>query len=125
MRRLKLVGILTLFFVVMLSLIAVAGTNPLGVADKYRVTFAEPFRVADTLLPKGEYEIRHVMEGEDHIMVFHQLRTKKPVEVRAKCTLVPLEAKATNDQKIFTVDAANEHVLQELIFAGDKAKHVF
>jgi hypothetical protein len=123
MRKSTIVAIFTFFFVV--SLFAVAGQNSTGVADTYRVNFSEKTRVADTVLPKGDYEILHVMEGQNHIMVFHQLGTKKPAEVRAKCTLVPLEAKADADQKIYTVDAANERVLQELIFKGDKVKHVF
>jgi hypothetical protein len=29
------------------------------------------------------------------------------------------------DQTIYLLNAANERVLQELIFRGDKAKHVF
>jgi hypothetical protein len=65
------------------------------------------------------------MEGQNHIMVFHQLRTKKPVEVRAKCTLVPLAQKADADQKIYVLNAANERVLSEPVFKGDKAKHAF
>jgi len=118
------VGILILICVFMLGVVAVA-ENQLGIADTYRVNFSEKVRVADTLLPKGDYEIRHVMQGNDHIMVFRQLGTKKPVEVRAKCTLVPLSAKANDDQKIYVMNAANERVLQELIFKGDRAKHVF
>jgi hypothetical protein len=123
MRRTNLVWILT--FVFMVSFLAVAGEKPSGIADTYRVSFTEKIRVADTVLPKGDYEVRHVMEGQNHIMVFHQLGTRKPAEVRAKCTLVPLESKANTDQKIYIVNAASEHVLQELIFKGDKAKHVF
>lgn len=123
MRKSTIVAVLVFFILV--SLFAIAGQNSMGVADTYRVSFTEKTRVADTVLPKGDYEIRHVMEGQDHIMVFHQLGTKKPAEVRAKCTLVPLVAKADADQKIFTLNAANERVLQELIFKGDKAKHVF
>jgi hypothetical protein len=109
----------------MLGVYATAGTNQLGVADTYRVSFSEPVRVADTLLPSGDYEIRHVMQGQDHIMVFRQLRTSKPVEVRAKCTLVPLADKAADSQKIYELNASNERVLHELIFKGDRAKHVF
>jgi hypothetical protein len=118
------VGILILMCVFMLGAVAVA-ENQLGIAATYRVSFSDKVRVADTLLPKGNYEIRHVMEGPDHIMVFRQLETKKPVEVRAKCTLVPLSAKATEDQKIYILNAANERVLHELVFKGDLAKHVF
>jgi hypothetical protein len=118
------VGILILICVSILGAVVVA-ENQLGTADTYRVNFSEKVRVADTLLPQGNYEIRHVMEGTDHIMVFRQLGTKKPVEVRAKCTLVPLSAKADDDQKMYILNAANERVLHELIFKGDHAKHVF
>jgi hypothetical protein len=118
---------------VMLIAVVVAfmGSSALAAADQpamaglYRVTFPEPVRVADTLLPSGNYEIRHVMEGSNHIMVFHQLGVKKPVEVRAQCTLVPLPEKAAQSQKIYEMNAAKERVLHELIFKGDSAKHVF
>lgn len=123
MRQIVL-GILILMCVFILTAGAVA-ENQLGIADSYRINFSEKVRVADTLLPKGNYEIRHVREGQDHIMVFRQLGTKKPVEVRAKCTLVPLNVKADDDQKIYILNAANERVLRELVFKGDHAKHVF
>jgi len=118
------VGILILLCVFMLGAVA-AAENQLGIADQYKVTFLQKVRVADTLLPQGDYEIRHVMEGSNHIMVFRQLGTKKPVEVRAKCTLIPLGAKATRDERVYTLNAANEQVLSEMVFKGDRAKHVF
>jgi len=123
MRVMKLAGFLGL--VVLMGLLATAKTNQMGVSDSYHVTFNEPVRVANTLLPSGEYEIRHVMEGQDHIMVFHQLKASKPAEVRAKCTLVPLTEKAPDSRKIYELNAANERVLHELIFKGDRARHVF
>lgn len=123
MRAMKWAGLLGL--IVLLAVMAAAKTNELGVSNSYRVSFSEPVRVANTLLPSGEYEIRHVMEGQDHIMVFHQLKASKPIEVRAKCTLVPLTEKAPDSRKIYELDAANERVLHELIFKGDRAKHVF
>ena len=122
--RQVLAGILVLMCVLMLGAVS-AAENQLGIADKYQVNFTEKVRVADTLLPQGNYEIRHVMEGSDHIMVFRQMGTKKPVEVRAKCTLIPLGAKADQDQKIYVLNAANERVLHEMVFKGDRAKHVF
>jgi hypothetical protein len=111
--------------IILLNVVALAVDNPMGVSDLYRVNFAEKVRIADTLLPSGNYEIRHVMEGADHIMIFRQIGVKKAVEVRAKCTLVPLTEKAPDNQKIYELNAANERVLHELIFKGDKAKHVF
>jgi hypothetical protein len=102
-----------------------ARQNKFGVMDKYTVSFVDPVRVGDTLLPKGDYEIRHTMKGEEHIMVFRQMRTSKPIEVSAKCTLVPLPEKASDTQTFYVMNAANERVLQELVFKGDSVKHVF
>ena len=124
MRSMRFAGFLAVILTIVATF-AVAGQNQFGVADTYTVTFSDPVRVADTLLPKGDYEIRHTMEGPDHIMVFKQLGTRIPVEVKAKCTLVTLPQKASSSQKIYAVNAANERVLRELIFKGDKAKHVF
>lgn len=124
MRMMRLAGLLTIVLL-MMAMFAVAGLNKFGVADTYRVTFSDPVRVADTLLPSGNYEIRHTMEGENHIMVFRQLGAQKPVEAKAKCTLVTLPEKAANSEKLFSVNDANERVLRELTFKGDKAKHVF
>jgi len=123
MRRIQFVGLFILMFVLM-SAFAMAADS-MGVADTYRINFSQNVRVADTLLPQGSYEIRHVMDGQNHIMIFHQLGVRKPVEVRAKCTLVALTEKAKDTQKIYTENAANEWVLQELTFKGDRAKHVF
>jgi hypothetical protein len=111
--------------VIVLNVWAGAGLNQYGVAEVYKIAFSEKVRVADTVLPAGDYEIRHTMEGSSHVMVFRQVGGKKPVEVRVPCTLVPLQAKAENTQKIFELNAANERVLRELVFRGDKAKHVF
>src|SRR5215831_1578327 len=98
MRPIKFAGLIVLICAFM-STLAVAGQNSMGISDTYRVSFAQPVRIADTVLPEGNYEIRHVMEGDNHIMVFHQLGVKKPAEVRAKCTLVPLSEKAKDSQK--------------------------
>jgi hypothetical protein len=65
------------------------------------------------------------MDGDNHIMVFKQLRTKNPAEAKVKCTLVPLASKADQTQKSYVINAANERVLQTLVFRGDKAQHVF
>jgi len=109
----------------LLGTLVAARQNKFGVMDKYTVSFVDPVRVGDTLLPKGDYEIRHTMKGEEHIMVFRQIRTTNPIEVSAKCTLVPLPQKAIDTQTTYVLNAANERVLHELVFKGDSAKHVF
>ncbi len=123
--EMRLIKATVVIAIVLLAGLAVAGENSLGVSNLYRVNFSQNVRVADTLLPSGDYEIRHVMEGANHIMVFRQVGVKKAVEIRAKCTLVPLPEKATETQKVYELNAANERVLHELIFKGDTSKHVF
>ena len=124
MRFVKMVTIIAVC-VLGTSLILSAGQNKFGVMDSRQVTFDNPMRVGDVLLPSGEYQVLHTMQGETHLMVFKQLRTKKPAEAKVKCQLIPLEAKADQTQKIYILNASNERVLQSLVFRGDKAKHVF
>lgn len=124
MRNLKSTA---LFFavIVCLSSLLQAGTNKYGVSDVRKVILTAPTRVGDVLLPQGDYEVRHVMEAENHIMLFKQLGTNKPAEARVKCNLVPLKEKADQSQVIYQYNAANERVLRTLRFRGDLAEHVF
>lgn len=125
MRFMKFAALLLPICILMMCVPVAAEQNKFGVADTYQVSFAQNVRVAEALLPQGNYEVRHVMEGQEHIMVFRQLGAKKPVEVRAKCSLAPLPDTAKIDQKTYVLNAANERVLRELVFKGDRAKHVF
>jgi len=108
-----------------LGMLAVAKQNKLGVADSYKIAFSAPTRVGEVLLPQGNYQVLHTMEGQDHVMVFKQLNTKKPAEARVKCQLVPLPKKAARDEQTFVMNLANERVLRTLVFRGDLAQHVF
>ncbi len=103
--------------------LAIAGEN-LGIRESGKIDFTSPTRVAGTLLPAGEYLVRHTMEGQEHVMVFQSLNHKVQ-DVKAKCQLVQLGKKADQTRTVYQVNAANERVLQELVFSGDTAKHVF
>ena len=122
MRSLRILGM----FLCVLALVslAAAAAEDLGIRDNYRITFVAPVHVGSDVLPAGDYKIRHTVVGQEHIMVFQLVGAKSP-EVKVKCTLVPLVQKAPKDQTVYVLNAANERVLQELIFRGDKAKHVF
>ena len=109
----------------LLGAFVAAQQNKLGVADKYQVAFLNPTRVGNVLLPQGDYQIVHTMEGDTHIMVFTQKHARHPVETRAKCSLVPLQEKAPQNQTVYALNANNEYVLIELVFTGETAKHVF
>jgi hypothetical protein len=105
--------------------LAMAELNQYGVADIQKVTFNDPMKIGQVVLPKGEYKVQHVMEGENHIMVFTQQRVANPAGARIKCELVKLTSKAERTQLLYTQDASNTRILQEIVFKGDTAKHVF
>jgi hypothetical protein len=124
MRGMKLAAVLAVF-AFGVCVLSYAKLNQFGVADEHKVTFADPIKVGDVVLPRGQYLVQHTMEGENHVMVFTQTRVKDPVSARVLCHIVPLENKAPSSQVIYTHDNTEKHVLRELIFAGEKAKHVF
>lgn len=114
-----------MLFVCMLAFVAfaIAGNN-LGIRDSGKIVLNTPTRVAGVLLPAGEYVVRHAMEGPEHVMVFQSVNHKVQ-DVKAKCQLVQLGKKADQTRTVYQLNAANERVLQELVFEGDTAKHVF
>ena len=106
-----------------LASFAVAG-NHVGIHETGKVAFHSPTRLGGALLPAGEYVVRPTIEGEEHGMVF-QASDHKVQDVKVKCQLIQLEKKADQTRTVYQLNAANERVLQELVFAGDTAKHVF
>ena len=124
MRTLKTAALCVTVLLTFAGLLA-AWTNKYGVADVRKLTLTAPTLVGDVLLPQGEYEVRHVMESDNHIMVFKQLGTSKAAEARVKCNLVPLKQKVDHDELVYVVNAAQERVLQTLRFVGDTAEHRF
>ena len=117
--------VLAAIFIVLGSavLLAAKDNSTLGVAETQTITFNAPMVVGGTLLPAGDYRVTHQMQGTDHIMTFTQIGGKK-AEAKSKCSLVPLKAKARTTEQRYTVNAKNEHVLTEMTFRGDTAKHV-
>lgn len=102
-----------------------AGQNRFGVAASRQIRFDNPIWVGDTLLPSGNYQVQHTMQGDTHIMVFERKGGKTPIEVRVECTLVPLQAKALKTETRYILNGKKERVLQALIFQGDNARHQF
>ena len=99
-----------------------AKDNSMGIAEKQTITFTAPTVVGGTLLPAGNYNITHEMNGQTHVMIFKQIGGK--AEAKANCNLVPLKAKAERTESRYITNAKNERVLQEMTFAGDKATHM-
>lgn len=123
MQRSKML-VLVVISVLMVAVLASAG-DKLGIANTQRISFSGNVRIGDVLLPQGDYNVKHVMEGENHIMVFDKVGAGKAASFRVKCSLVPLGEKSKTTEKKYTLNAAKEQVLQEIVFRGDSAKHVF
>ena len=118
-----------MFVVVMAAIVvlgcavAVAGTDPMqGVALKQTINLTMPTVVGGTLLPQGEYKVNHEMQGTEHVMIFTKVGGK--AEAKAKCNLVPLNAKAKTTEFRYSENAKNERVLTEMQFQGDTSKHM-
>ena len=121
MRLSKFIAILML---VSMATIAMAALNQFGVADIQKVTFNDPMKIGEVVLPKGEYKVVHTMDGENHVMLFTQQRVSNPAQARVKCQLVKLASKAERTQLLYT-QQGDSKILQEITFRGDTAKHVF
>ena len=105
---------------------SMASTNAMGIAEKQTINFTAPTVVGGTLLPAGQYNIKHEMTGQTHVMIFTKTtgKDKDKVEAKTNCNLVPLKDKAPRTTQRYTTNANNQHVLQEITFEGDKATHV-
>ena len=117
------VMMMTIALIVCTAALVQATDNQLGIANKQTIVFNSPTLVGGTLLPAGQYQVLHQMQGSEHIMVFKGVAGTKG-EAKAKCTLVPLPEKAKQTEQRYTENAKNERVLQEMTFRGDSAKHV-
>jgi len=122
MSRRNMITVLVTVVVVFACTAVLAANNTLGIAEKRSITFSQPTVVGGTLLPAGNYAVTHEMSGQTHVMVFKQIDGK--AEAKANCNLTPLKKKADQSQQIFTTNAKNERVLQQMTFSGDKATHV-
>jgi hypothetical protein len=119
-----LMGII--FALVVLGLSVAAGAqkgNDFGVGTTRHVTFDQAVRVQGQLVPAGDYVVEHVMEGQNHIMVFKRLPRRNP-EFKFACNMVKLENKAKQSTKVYDTASGNM-VLKSITFAGDSYEHVF
>jgi hypothetical protein len=123
MRKQWFVMMMTIALILCTAALVQATDNSLGIANKQTIVFGSPTVVGGTLLPAGQYQVLHQMNGTEHIMEFKGIAGTKG-EAKAKCNLVPLGEKATKTEQRYTENAKNEHVLQEMTFRGDSAKHV-
>lgn len=101
---------------------------------KGELPISSPTRVGDVLLEPGTYRVQHLVEGDDHFVVFSKLPHPRPgyqhsgegKEVaRVKCRLEPLGEKAKHSGMRFGTNAAGEATVEEVHMKGEDVRHVF
>jgi hypothetical protein len=103
--------------------LTLAATAQNGIAKTQRVTFDEAIKIQGKLVPAGHYTLNHVMEGQNHVMVFKQASGERQ-EFRFTCNMVQLPSKAKQTLKVYDT-ASGSKVLKAMTFAGDTYEHVF
>ena len=111
-----------IFALIVLTTLVSAGTVPVG--KSHDITLRAPAHVGDVVLPAGTYQVTHLMENGQHIMLFKALRGEKK-EYRVTCKMQELPVTAARDEQHFQELSAKDRVLTSLVFAGDKVEHVF
>lgn len=127
---------------VLLVLLLGAFSIPLLAQDKHQgivnlgkkgeIVFNSSVRVGDQLLKEGTYQIQHVIEGEDHVIVFRKMSrdyyghlvSGKEV-ARVKCRVEPLGEKAKHGGVRFGTNAAGEKTVEEVHVRGENVTHLF
>jgi hypothetical protein len=104
------------------------------IGKKGEIHFTQNIKAGTTVLKPGMYQVQHVMEGSDHVIVFKAMSMQAgykhgntPVGkevVRIKCKVESL-TKAGNKTKItLRTNSAGEKEIAEIEIAGEKFKHI-
>ena len=118
-KKIAVIAIIALFIA---GVAAFAADNNFGAGKTRNITLSSDAKVGDKVLPAGDYKVLHVMEGNEHIMVF---KSNKNAEMaRVRCTMTDLGKKSDQTQAEFKT-VGNERVLTGLVFSGDTYRHSF
>ena len=104
------------------------------IGKKGQVHFDAQVKAGDTVLKPGMYQVQHVMEGSDHVIVFNEVgmqagykmgNTPLGKEVaRIKCKVEPVTKKVSNTKITLRTNAAGEKEIAEVQVAGEAFKHL-
>ena len=118
MKKIAAIAIIMLFVLG----VAFAADQTFGVGKTRNITFNSDVKVGDKVLPAGQYKILHLMEANEHTLVFKSLNNEE--KTRVKCSMVQLEKKSDQTFSEFKT-VGNDRILTALVFRGDTVKHAF
>lgn len=104
------------------------------IGKKGEVHFTTQVKAGDAVLKPGMYQVQHVTEGDDHVIIFKEMsmpagyrhgNTPTGKEVaRIKCKIEPTAKKVNNTQVTLRTNAAGEKEIAEVQVAGEAFKHL-
>jgi hypothetical protein len=118
-RGLKVFGV-ALILTVAVSMLAADATYP-NTGKTWNINFTKEVKVGTVLLPAGEYRVQHVVDGDNHLLVFKAANNRE--KARVPCRVEPLSGKVDQNTQVANRNDAGELVLQSLAFKGDKFRH--
>lgn len=92
------------------------------VGKKGEITLSSPLRVGETMLKPGKYVFQHVVEGDDHVLVFKTATGQEAA--RLKCRLESLGEKAKETALYTRAGDGGERILDAVRVQGEDVKHV-
>ena len=122
MRTSRIIAFSALIVLLLISVSLMAGETGKAIDRPHDIKFSSPIQVGTTLLPAGDYKVQHLMEGENHIMVFKSSANKEVA--RVNCKMVELPKKADESSRIFA-EEDGRRVLRGITFRGEKYRHEF
>src|SRR5215510_10447588 len=106
----------------------------LTIGKKGEVRFAAQVKAGDAVLKPGMYQAQHVVEGNDHMIIFKEMdmpagykmgNTPVGKEVaRIKCKVEPVAKKVGNTKITLRTNSAGEKEIAEVQVAGESFKHL-
>jgi hypothetical protein len=106
----------------------------LRVGKKGEIHLNSPVRAGGALLKPGMYRVQHVVEGEDHVVIFREVSmgagyrmgsTWEGKEVaRVKCKIEPADKQVSKTKIYLRTNAAGEKEIAEVQVAGESVKHL-
>ena len=90
--------------------------------------------VGTTLLKSGMYKVQHVMEGNDHVIIFRVIRMNQYKNAmgnerlgeelaRVRCTTEPADRKWKHTKLLVVRNASGQKVVAEVQIAGENVLH--
>jgi len=119
MRGFKVLAIgLLLLTVASVSLAADSGKMDAG--KHWTLTLYHPTRVGTALLQAGDYNVRHITDGDQHFLAFSANRKEV---ARVSCKLEPMSQKPATTELTEERDSGGERTLKAIAFKDDAYRH--